>query len=89
MDAAVSPAEVRDDPSIVELGDEVEVTHEDGEQERYVLVLPIEIAADRGHVSVESPLGRALLGCRVGDQVAVVAPGGTYEVTIVGRRRSS
>ena len=88
LDSAVSPGEVNDDPSIVELGDEVELAYEDGERQRFVLVHPIEIAADADHVSIESPLGRALLGGQVGEHVAIRAPGGAYEVEIVARKRS-
>ncbi|HWC32134.1 MAG TPA: transcription elongation factor GreA [Actinomycetota bacterium] len=35
-------------------------------------------------VSVESPLGRALLGRRVGERVTYDAPGGRFEYEIVG-----
>lgn len=86
--SAVSPNEISDDPSIVEMGDEVELAFPDGERERFVLVHPIEIAADTGHVSIESPLGRALLGGKIGETVAVRAPGGAYEVEIIARKRS-
>jgi len=86
--SAVSPSEISDDPSIIEVGDEVELAFPDGERERFVLVHPIEIAADTGHVSIESPLGRALLGRKIGETVAVRAPGGAYEVEIIARQRS-
>lgn len=89
LESAMNPGDVSDDPTIVELGDEVEVVYEDAERERFVLVHPIEVAAGPGYVSVDAPLGRALLGRRVGEQVTVRAPGGTYELEIVARRRSS
>lgn len=89
LDSAVSPSDVSDDPSIVELGDEVEVAYGDGERERFVLVHPIEISAEPDYVSVDAPLGRALLGRRAGDRVPVRAPGGSYEIEIVARFRSS
>ena len=89
LESAMDPGDVSDDPTIVELGDEVEVIYEDAERELFVLVHPIEIAAEPGYVSVEAPLGRALLGRRVGERVTVRAPGGTYELEIVARRRSS
>lgn len=89
LDSAVNPNDVTDDPTIVELGDEVEVAFDDGETELFVLVHPIEIASESGYVSVEAPLGRALLGRRVGERVAILAPGGDYEVEVVARRRSS
>jgi transcription elongation GreA/GreB family factor len=38
----------------------------------------------RRRISEETPLARALLGRRVGDQVSARTPGGRWEVTIVG-----
>ena len=60
------------------------VTLEDAEgaEHRYRLVGPDEFQVERGLVSVESPIGRALLGKREGDAVSVKGPAGTalYEV---------
>ena len=60
------------------------VTLEDsgGAEHRYRLVGPDEFQVERGLVSVESPIGRALLGKREGDEVSVKGPSGTalYEV---------
>lgn len=88
LERAVSPTDVADDPAIVELGDAVEVEYDDGERERFVLVLPVEVDSEHGRISVESPVARALLGRRAGDVAEVAAPAGTYEVRIVERRRS-
>ena len=48
----------------------------------YMLVGPYESDIQKGRISMSSPLGRALLGKSVGDEVAFKAPGGerTYEV---------
>lgn len=48
----------------------------------YALVGPDEANLEAGHLSTQSPVGRALLGKHVGDEVVVQAPGGkrTYEV---------
>ena len=66
----------------------MELEHEDGEREHLVLVHPVEVDGERGHVSVASPPARALLGHRIGDRVQVQAPGGHYEVEVLERRRA-
>jgi transcription elongation factor GreA len=52
------------------------------EEVTYMLVGPYESDIDRGRISMTSPLGRALLGKSVGDEVNFNAPGGrrTYEI---------
>jgi len=61
----------------------VTVEDEAGEERRYRLVGPDEFDLTRGLLSVDSPLGRALLGKRKGDAVAVQRPGGPAELTVV------
>jgi transcription elongation factor GreB len=61
----------------------VTVEHEDGEERTYRLVGPDESDAARGFVSVDAPLGRALLGKREGDTALVQRPVGTVELTVV------
>ncbi len=62
----------------------VEVESEDGEERTYQLVGPDEADAAGGQLSVESPLGRALLGKVEGDTAAVRRPDGTSRwVTIL------
>ena len=53
-----------------------------GEEVTYQLVGPDESDIDSGRISVESPLGRAMLGKRPGDEVVLQAPGGkrAYEL---------
>jgi transcription elongation factor GreA len=87
LDRAVSPGEIDDDPTIVELGDEVDVRFEDGEAETFLFVHPLEAPMDEHRTSAESPLARAILGRRVGDEVTVTSPGGAYRCTILDRRR--
>jgi transcription elongation factor GreA len=59
---------------------------EDGydEEERYHLVGPAEADPTKGRISVESPLGKALLGSKVSDVVKVKAPNGILEFRILG-----
>jgi transcription elongation factor GreB len=61
----------------------VTVEHEDGEERTYRLVGPDEFDVARGLISVDAPLGRALLGRREGDVVAVERPAGRTDVTVV------
>ena len=76
-----------DDPHRVDLGEAVTVRLEDGSLERYVVVHPAEATLGGLRVSAASPLGRALLGRRLGEEVDVHAPGGTYPVVIVSTER--
>jgi transcription elongation factor GreA len=46
------------------------------DKEMYHLVGSAEAAPSNGKISVESPMGKALLGAKVGDQVKVNAPAG-------------
>ncbi|MFQ5927814.1 MAG: GreA/GreB family elongation factor [Terriglobia bacterium] len=52
-------------------------------QFRYQLVTPEEADAAQGLISTSSPIGRALLGKRVGDEVNVRTPAGPREFEIV------
>lgn len=61
----------------------VTIEHEDGSARTYRLVGPDELDLSRGLISVDAPLGRALLGRREGDTVVVERPAGPAEVTVV------
>jgi transcription elongation factor GreB len=61
----------------------VTVEQEDGEERRYRLVGPDEFDVKLGFISVEAPLGRALLGKREGEVVLVQRPAGPVELTVV------
>jgi transcription elongation factor GreA len=78
IDPTIEPHET------VQVGDWVTVI-EDGEdeEERYHLVGPAEANPVNGRISVESPLGRAMLGSKVGKSVKVNAPNGLLEFRIV------
>ena len=87
LQRAVHPADVADDPTIVELGDEVEVEFPDGSRESFLVVHPVEAGMDEQRTSAEAPLARAVLGHRAGDRVTVTSPAGVYSCTIIGRQR--
>jgi transcription elongation GreA/GreB family factor len=72
-----------ENPGIVELGDEVAVEFANDYTQRFLMVDPIEASLDDLNISVESPLGQALIGRRVGDQVEVDAPDGRFRCRIV------
>jgi transcription elongation factor GreB len=60
------------------------VTVEDGRGStwRHRIVGPDEFDREPGYVSMDSPLGRALLGKRIDDEVEVKLPGGTRRLSI-------
>lgn len=61
----------------------VELEDENGERVRYQLVGPDEFDAARGRISIESPVGRALMGKRTGDEVLVRRPKGETTFTLI------
>jgi transcription elongation factor GreA len=56
-----------------------------GKKVRYRIVGPDEADLRKGSISVSSPIARALIGRKVGDEVTVNAPGGerVYEIVEV------
>jgi transcription elongation factor GreA len=66
---------------VVGVGSTVEVKDEFGKQ-TYTVVGPAEADVASGRISHESPVGKALMGCKVGDKVMVATPGGEREVKI-------
>ena len=87
--ATARPVEaLPDDPDVVELGEAVTISLDGAPAERWVIVHPSEAALGAGRTSAHSPLGRALLGRRVGDKVEVAAPGGTYRCVIESATRT-
>lgn len=47
------------------------------------LVGPYESDPDNGHISIQSPIGQALMGKKVGDEVKVITPSGVKEYEIL------
>ncbi len=66
----------------VALGSSVTVVEADWEPETYTIVGSAEADPGAGRISNESPLGKALMGHRVGDKVAFNTPNGVTEVEI-------
>ncbi|MFO7753818.1 MAG: transcription elongation factor GreA [Desulfobacteraceae bacterium] len=77
----IDPAKVPKD--VVRFASTVVVENLDSEEEfQYQVVGPDEADIGKGRISVSSPLGKALLGKKPGDEAVIQAPGGkrTYEV---------
>jgi len=72
------------DREIVEVGARVTVIEEGYPPETYFLVGAQEADPRNGRISNESPIGRALLGHRIGDKVEAETPDGVIHLTITG-----
>ncbi len=67
----------------VEIGSTVHLRNlQSGKETTYTLVRPGEVDASHGRISFESPVGKALLERRPGDEVEVAAPSGTIRFRI-------
>ncbi len=67
--------------SVISVGSNVEVQDEFGKQS-FTIVGPAEVDVANGRISLESPVGKALLGHKVGDEVEVQSPAGARTVKI-------
>jgi transcription elongation factor GreA len=77
--------EMADSPSnVVALGRTV-VVEEVGTdlKETYAIVGSVEVDPKNGRISNESPMGKALLGKKVGEKITVKTPGGEIEFKIL------
>lgn len=71
-------------PTVVSFGCWVTYEDEEGDERCYQLVGPDEFDVGEGKISIDSPVGKALLGRRVDDEVTIRRPSGELTVTIVG-----
>ncbi|RHW22461.1 transcription elongation factor GreB [Pseudomonas jilinensis] len=74
------------DPSKVFFSATVELEDEDGQSLTVRIVGPDEIDPKRQHISIDSPMARALLGKALDDEVVVQAPAGERCYWIVAIR---
>jgi transcription elongation factor GreA len=65
---------------VVTVGSRVELEREDGE------MMTLEMSSVGG-VSPESPVGRAVLGRKIGDEITVEAPRGTWRARVISITR--
>jgi transcription elongation factor GreA len=76
--------ELSDQPAdAVGYGSKVELSDKSGRVVSYTLVSSHEAAADKGMLSIESPLAKALMGLSVGSTCKVETPGGKREFQLV------
>ncbi|MDJ0761452.1 MAG: transcription elongation factor GreB [Myxococcota bacterium] len=61
----------------------VTVETQDGEEKRYRIVGPDEWDADKGEISMDSPVARALMGKEEGDEVLIRRPKGDLKLAII------
>ena len=54
-----------------------------GEAVEYRVVGPDESDIGKGRISISSPLGKAMLGKKPGDEIKIVAPGGKREYELI------
>jgi transcription elongation factor GreA len=88
LEAILKNAQVISDtaaaPNVVTIGRTVIVREQDADtEEEYTIVGPPEANPSQGRISNESPMGRALLNKRVGEQAVVQSPGGEIVFDIV------
>lgn len=80
LKVAAAPAQ----PAVVSFGCWVTYEEESGDERCYQLVGPDEIDVSIGRVSIDSPVGQALLHKKLDDEVTVRKPGGEMIAYITG-----
>jgi len=82
--AVVVPEEDKPTDGTINFGSRVTVmAQDDDEPETYQVVGSAEADPTQGKISVESPLGKALLGRKAGDEIVVETPGGIMRFRIL------
>ena len=89
LDGMVIVDQPPSDPTRVFFGAWVLLEADDGTQSRYRIVGPDEFDMAPGYISMDSPLGRALLRRRLDEQIAVATPAGerTYLIVAIEYQR--
>lgn len=72
------------DPKRAFFGAYVTVEDEDGVEKTYRIVGADESDMSKGYISIDSPVARALVGKREGDEVTVKVPKGDVVYTVIG-----
>jgi transcription elongation factor GreB len=79
----VDPSNGRRDPERIYFGAWVQLEDAGGELRWHRLVGPDEFDMASEYISMDSPLGKILLGKRLGDEVTVALPLGTQTLTVL------
>jgi transcription elongation factor GreB len=85
LDQRLASAElVRHEPGdVVRFGSRVTVEDAEGRQRQYEIVGVDEAEPESGRIAFSSPLARALLGARTGDDITFQSPGRLRELNVV------
>lgn len=84
QNASVIDEEAAHKASRVQIGSIVHITDGNGKAIEYRIVGGAESRPTEGLISNESPVGQALLGKRVGDEVKISVPKGVLRLTVTG-----
>ncbi|HEX9099759.1 MAG TPA: transcription elongation factor GreA [Candidatus Dormibacteraeota bacterium] len=68
--------------SVAGPGSTIDVVDSDGQTETYHLVGAVESDPSAGRISIDSPVGRALVGKKKGDRITVSVPSGTLTLSV-------
>ncbi len=68
--------------SVAGPGSTIDVVDSDGQAETYHLVGAVESDPSAGRISIDSPVGRALVGKKKGDRITVSVPSGTLTLSV-------
>lgn len=85
LEVAIANAWVQEAPrdGTIGVGSKIKVRDSEGEEDFYTLVGSAEANPRGGLISVESPVGRALLRAQKGDTVQVETPSGHREIEVL------
>jgi transcription elongation factor GreA len=81
--ARVIDGSKKEKADLVQIGSTVTIKEDGSKPEVYTIVGAAEANPREGRISNESPIGKAILNHRIGDEVQVEAPAGMYKVTIM------
>jgi transcription elongation factor GreA len=89
LERLLAAAELLHEPDTtdtIQIGSQVTVVEQGFDPESYRIVGPVEADPSSGYVSHASPLGQALMGRKIGDQVEIETPDGpvTFRITGIG-----
>ena len=62
----------------------VELVNRNNGIKKYRLLGPDEINPSKNHISIDSPMGKAILGKKVGDEIKINSPSGMHHYQILG-----
>ena len=82
QNASIIDEEAAHHANRVQIGSTVHVNDGDGKSFEYTIVGGAEAQPSKGYISNDSPVGLALLGKRVGDQVQISVPKGVLKLTV-------